>query len=52
LLFSYTYYSTMAVHMHILPGGWTLGLLVAAVQRNFLTPLSGTTYFFGMVQVQ
>jgi hypothetical protein len=32
------YHSTMVLHAHISPGGWTIGPLVAAVQRRGLTP--------------
>jgi hypothetical protein len=32
------YHSTIAVHTHMLSGGWTLGLLVAVVQRGSLIP--------------
>jgi hypothetical protein len=28
------YHSVIALHYHISPGGWTIGLLVAAVQRH------------------
>jgi hypothetical protein len=37
------YYSTMALHIHISPGGWKIGPLVAAVQRHLLTPSIWTT---------
>jgi hypothetical protein len=33
-------HSTMVLHAHISPGGWTIGPLVAAVQRQSLTPLT------------
>jgi hypothetical protein len=32
------HHSTMVLHVHVSPGGWTIGLLVAAVQRCNLTP--------------
>jgi hypothetical protein len=31
------YHSTTALHTHISPGGWTIGPLLAAVQRHSLT---------------
>jgi hypothetical protein len=34
------YHSTMLVHAYISPGGWTIGQLVAAVQRRILTSSS------------
>jgi hypothetical protein len=39
-------HSTMAIHAHVSPGGWTIGPLVAAVQRRSLTPStwSSSTY--------
>jgi hypothetical protein len=39
------YHSTMTLHAHISPGGWTISLLVAAVkrQRHSLTPSIWTT---------
>jgi hypothetical protein len=37
------YYSTMALHAHISPGWWTVGPLVAAVQRHILTPPAWAT---------
>jgi hypothetical protein len=33
------YHSTLTLHSHVLPGGWTIWPLVAAVQRHRLTPL-------------
>jgi hypothetical protein len=32
------YHSTMALHSHVSSGGWTIGPLVAAVERHILTP--------------
>jgi hypothetical protein len=37
------YHSTMALYTHISPGGWTIGLLVATVQRYSLIPSTWTT---------
>jgi hypothetical protein len=37
------YRTTMAVRIHVSPVGWTVGPLVAAVQRHSLTPLSWTS---------
>jgi hypothetical protein len=42
LRFSRQYYSTVALHTDISSGGWTIGLLVAAVQRHSLTLLTST----------
>jgi hypothetical protein len=36
------YHSTVAIHAHISPGGWTIGLLVSAVLRHSLTPWTWT----------
>jgi hypothetical protein len=33
----------VAFHTHLLPGGWTVGPLVAAVLRHHLTPSTWTT---------
>jgi hypothetical protein len=38
LVCSCRYHSTMVLHAHMPPGGWTIGSLVAAVQRRSLTP--------------
>jgi hypothetical protein len=37
-VFPSQYPSTVALHTHICPGEWTVGQLVAAVQRHILTP--------------
>jgi hypothetical protein len=37
------YHSTVPLHTHILPGGLTIGLLMATVQRHGFTPSSWTT---------
>jgi hypothetical protein len=37
------YYSTMAFHIYISSGGWTVGPLVAAGQRHGFTPSTWTT---------
>jgi hypothetical protein len=42
-VFSCHYHSTVALHTHIPPGGWTIDPLVAEVQRRRLTPLTRTT---------
>jgi hypothetical protein len=34
------YHSTVALHSHISPGRWTVGLLVATVQRRSITTLT------------
>jgi hypothetical protein len=39
------YHSSMVLHAHISPGGWTVGPLVAAVRRHSLTPLTLTPLF-------
>jgi hypothetical protein len=33
----------VALHVHTSPGGWTIGPLVAAVQRHTLTPSTWTS---------
>jgi hypothetical protein len=33
----------MVLHAHVSHGGWTIGLLVAAVQRHSLTPLTSSS---------
>jgi hypothetical protein len=38
------YHSTMVLHAHILPGQWTIGPLVAAVQRRKLTPSTWSSW--------
>jgi hypothetical protein len=43
-VFSCQHHSTMAVHAHISPRGWTILLLVATVHRRHLTPLMWTTW--------
>jgi hypothetical protein len=43
LVFPCLYNSTMALHKHISPGGWTIGPLVAAVQRHNLAPSTWRT---------
>jgi hypothetical protein len=40
LVFTCQYHSTVALHTHISSGGWTVGMLVAAVQRHNLTLLT------------
>jgi hypothetical protein len=37
------YHSTVALHTHISSGRWTIGMLVATVQRHSLIPLTWTT---------
>jgi hypothetical protein len=37
-------YSTVTLHCHISPEGWTIGPLEAAVQRHRLTPSTWTVY--------
>jgi hypothetical protein len=44
-----SYNSTMALHIYILPVGWAIGLLVAAVGRHSLTPSTTTTTTFRVV---
>jgi hypothetical protein len=43
LVFPSPYLSTVLLHTHISSVGWTLGLLVSAVQRYSLTPSIWTT---------
>jgi hypothetical protein len=47
--FSRRYHSTMALHAHMAPGVWTIGPLVAVVQRRSVTlqtwSLRSTVYF-------
>jgi hypothetical protein len=42
-VFPCQYHSTVALHTHISPRGWTIGLLVTAVQRRSLNPMTRTT---------
>jgi hypothetical protein len=42
LAFPCRYHSTVPLHTHILPGGITIGLLMATVQRHGFTPSSWT----------
>jgi hypothetical protein len=44
LVFPCQYNSSLAVHTHMSPGGWTTGPLVAAVQRHNLSPSTWTTW--------
>jgi hypothetical protein len=37
-VFPRRYHSTMVFHAHILPGGWTIDPLIAAVKRRILIP--------------
>jgi hypothetical protein len=37
------YHSTVILHSHLSPGGWTIGPLMVAVQRLGLTPSTWTT---------
>jgi hypothetical protein len=37
------HHSTMVLHAHISPKGWTIGLLVATVQRLSLTPMTSSS---------
>jgi hypothetical protein len=39
-IFPYRYHFTMILNSLISPAGWTIGLLLAAVQRHILTPLT------------
>jgi hypothetical protein len=39
------YHSTMVLHAHISRAGWTIGPLVAAVQRHILTPSAWSSSF-------
>jgi hypothetical protein len=41
-VFPCQYHSTVVLHTHISPRGWTIGLLVTAVQRRSLNPMTRT----------
>jgi hypothetical protein len=43
-VFSCQYHSTVVLHTHVSSGGWTVCLLVAAVQRRSLTSSKSTNY--------
>jgi hypothetical protein len=40
LVFPHQYHSAVALHAHVSSGGWTVGPLMATVQRHSLTPIN------------
>jgi hypothetical protein len=46
------YHSTMVLHTHISPGGWTIGLLMAAVQGHSLTSSTWSSAWDSEVSLQ